>query len=661
MKTLRNVAVAALALAAASLPFPARAAAPEAKPAAKGAPDRPEAKPAAKAAPTVPDAVRRAVAEAPVLGQDGRVLRQATEVVLGQDGRVVRRELLDLQPFTPWLDAHGYFDPSVDWNDARSTLTIDEAWTFTPEGRLVAAKENSLVANTAAPLEWAAPYASLREMTVSQVGVETRGVTRLAYTIADRAPAPRPAASGVLDLDGPLPIAERSIELAAPAASPIRWSALGCALAPRETRDGGLVRLALRRADAPAVVPNEALAGNLGRCRLAYSTAADWNAVRADLFDRIDGAAKPTAAIEAAAKRIVGDATLDVERIEKLHAFVVDGVRTVRWPIAAFDFEARPAAATLDSSVGHPLDKAVLLAALLRADGRRALIVLAADEPLPADVAAAPQLLTEAWVAVDLGGRTTWFDPTTPLAKRNVLQLAGRSFLTLDAKAHGLETLPALDAARNRAALDVSLKLEERARELAVAGAADLDVAGLYDPAPAFDRDGVDGARVLGGALDGLGRPGVRGTAVAAKSAEALSLRLALEGGAVPLARDDRPVALRLPRVPGALRGDALQIWRGRRARPLRLPVPAEERTRVALELPAGFEPLRLPAPLRIDNAVGSYAREVSRNGRSVVATTTLVFKKAVVPPSDYPALRELLAAAEGEDGATIVLVRKER
>ncbi|MEN6633550.1 MAG: hypothetical protein ABFD84_14050, partial [Candidatus Polarisedimenticolia bacterium] len=125
MKTLRNVAFAALALAAASLPFPARAAAPEAKPAAKAAPDRPEAKPVAKAAPTVPDAVRRAVAEAPVLGQDGRVLRQATEVVLGQDGRVVRRELLALPPFTPWLDAHGYFDPSVDWNYARSTLTID--------------------------------------------------------------------------------------------------------------------------------------------------------------------------------------------------------------------------------------------------------------------------------------------------------------------------------------------------------------------------------------------------------------------------------------------------------------------------------------------------------------------------------------------------------
>ncbi len=250
----------------------------------------------------------------------------------------------------------------------------------------------------------------------------------------------------------------------------------------------------------------------------------------------------------------------------------------------------------LASSIGHPLEKAALLVALLRALGYDARVALVAGERgVPLDVPA-PVLLEEAWVRVALGPHVLWLDPTAPLDKHNSFSLAGRAVLVLDGRAAAPEVEPELDPATNRAAVRYEVKIEETAGALKLTGREELDLGGLYNPVPAFDR----AKDRLAGAAASSASALVSGTSaqdlvVGQKSAQLTAIAAGLSGS-IAIPREGRPVRITLPRVPGAVTADSLQLYRNRRTLPLMVPAPAEERVDLVLTLPEGAEALVIPA-----------------------------------------------------------------
>ncbi len=580
--------------------------------------------------------------------EDGVIEVQKTTITLAADGTVTRDEELAVRPFGPWAVGR-FFDPSIDWDDARSTATVRRARTVTPSGRTVEAQRNALVPNTSSALERAVPYARMRQMTVAHVGVETGALTELAYTIADRAPSGVPL-WGVAYLDAPLPVTEQALVLRVPAGTAVRHAAT-CPALVAKAEAGAIV---YARRGVPAFNLAEAGGPHAGPCRVAWSAARDWAEVRAFLEGRVRPATEPTAALKERAVKLAPPGLPDEERIGKLHAFVVDGVETVRWPLASFDYAVRPAGAVLDSSIGHPLDKAVLLAALLRAAGYDAQVALAAADARPLPDVPSPALLEEAWVRV--AGEPEWLDPAAPLDRRSRAHLAGRAVLPLDGAASAPSTLPELTPAQNRAALRLELALADKGDSLAVSGTEDLDLAGLYNAAAVFDRADERLAKALAAPLAGFGKAKAGAPTVARKDGRASSLRAAVTDGAVPRPRDGRPVRLLVPRVPGALAAETLQLQRGRRSLPLWLPAAAQERVELSLELPDGAELLFAPAPLRLENGAGSLVREVTRDGRKLTVTTTLTLPRREIAPADYAGLRALFAALDGEAGRTVLV-----
>lgn len=586
---------------------------------------------------------------------DGLFVRQWVEIELDAAGRVTRRVENAIKVFGQWPMSHGYFDPNLSWNDARATLKIDQARTYTADGRVVEAKANSLVANTAGALEKAPPYASLRQMTVAQVGVETNGTTVLGFTVADRQPSGVPL-WGVLTLDGQMPMLDQRITFTVPGAVGLRWSGIDCRPTPETETLAGAVRIIFHRRNAPGVAVAEAPDGKTGVCRLAYSTAPDWAAVSRLLEERVRLALTSDPTVRSKALAVAAEAASAPDRIARVHAFVVDGIQTVRWPLDELDYAARPAAAVLESSVGHSLDKAVLLAAMLRALDFDAQVALAARAPgLPLD-APDPALLEDAWVVVNQGPDQQWLDPTAPLQQRNRNHLAGCAALILDGRGVGPVVLPGLDAKTNHAALRADLTLEDGGGELRLKGALDLDLAGLYNPAPAFDRGQDQLAEIAGAAARTFGGAEAKDITVAWKSAQLIALHATLAGGTRPASRDGRPVKFVVPRPPGAIAADSLQLHRGRRTLPLPLPAPAEERASVTLDLPETVEVLSAPGEMRLENAVGALSRSVQREGRKLTITTVLTLKTPRVAPGEYADLRALFAALESDAGRTVLL-----
>ena len=79
----------------------------------------------------VPADIAGAPGAAAYPGDDGLFVRQVVAISLDDDGRVTRQVESALKVFGQWPIAHGFFDPSLGWNDARATLTVDEAKTVT--------------------------------------------------------------------------------------------------------------------------------------------------------------------------------------------------------------------------------------------------------------------------------------------------------------------------------------------------------------------------------------------------------------------------------------------------------------------------------------------------------------------------------------------------
>jgi hypothetical protein len=167
---------------------------------------------------------------------------------------------------------------------------------------------------------------------------------------------------------------------------------------------------------------------------------------------------------------------------------------------------------------------------------------------------------------------------------------------------------------------------------------------------PAFVRE----APAAGGLAPALGGAKVKELIVAEQSPGLLSFRAKLEEGRLTAGPDGR-VRIALPRVPGAVTGDGLQLFRQRRSRALRVPAPAREIV-VSFTVPAGWEVEHLPQDAGVAAKAGTLRRTVVRDGRKVTLTTALELRERTVAPGDYAELRALFAALEALPGRTIVL-----
>ncbi|MBP7147748.1 MAG: DUF3857 domain-containing protein [Acidobacteria bacterium] len=596
--------------------------------------------------------------------RDGEMRRDVT-IRLERDGRVIRRHESSLKMLTDFVNRTDLNDPRIDWNDARAEMKIERARALGQDGHVVETQANSLVPNTAEELQWAVPYAHLRELTVAHVGVELGGTTELAYTIADRAPSGVPL-WGALELDAPVPLVAQRVRFELPDGTKLAYAQPAGLAAPEIATRDGVVSYTFDLRDVPPRVLAELPGGALPPGMLVYSAAPGWAFVSRWLGERLAPALAADAAVKARAAELAGETLSSAERLARIHEFVVDGVRTIHWPLEAFDYAARPAGEVLASSVGHPLDKAVLLAALLREAGFAPRVALATAGRAFAAEVPSPAQFEDAWVAVALGGRTLWLDPTAPHDRRNAAQLAGRWVLVPDAGEAAAQPVqvPELDPSSNAALLRAELKLAPPAGGgpgLRLGGVADLDLGGTYDPLAGFDRSQDRYGALARGVASRFGAQ-AKDTFVARDTGEELALRVELADGALgeSLAAD-APLALVLPRVPGALSAESLQLYRPRRTLPLAIAAPAREVVEVVLQLPEGWEAARVPEELALAGDAASATRSVRRDGSKLTIRTELKLARAVIEPGVYPQLRAALAAVDSEAARTVILRRVSR
>ncbi len=404
---------------------------------------------------------------------------------------------------------------------------------------------------------------------------------------------------------------------------------------------------------------------------------ADWSDVAKYANALHDPQAEPDAAITAKVKELTAGSASEADKIRALASYVQQ-IRYVSIQTGlgrGGGYKPHTAAMVFAKSYGDCKDKATLLRAMLRAAGIESWPVLIfsgdplyvrAEWPSPQQfnhciiAIAAPADMTGDAVMQDPNlGKLLIFDPTDeyttvghiPVDEQNSLALIAAGAKGALVRMPAAQPLANTTVRKIEAAIsaDGSVKgtmLEELSGWTAVIQRASRKEGGEKEYAKRVERRITD--RLRSASISDLKTQDLPG-----EGAFRIELGFASPGYAQLMQK--RLMVFR----PSVLEPvDPLPFAEAKRTLPAVLRARNWSDT-VTVKLPEGFDPDELPDAATFETPFGRYQSKVSIEKGVLTFTRTLTVKSMVVPPEDYPKLREFAGRVAGADQAPVVLARK--
>lgn len=540
-------------------------------------------------------------------------------------------------------------DPKVAFNSKTQELKFSRSRTWTPAGVAVDTKANGFTEMTPFALEKAPAYTDIRQMVVTRVGIEVNSVIEMEYTLNDRTAWRR-------FLDGSVPVREespvllRQVAVAVPEGKPLNWAVRGATGEPARTKAEGKEVYTWTWKDLPAL--SEADTTDEERSHapaLLFTTAPDWPAQVGSLLPLVDGStASVSPEMTQKVSALVEGAAGDTVKVQRLHDYVAASFRTVEWPLGDFDWKPRAASEVFDSGYGHALDKGVLLAALLKGAGLKAVVGLGGGPAEPK--APCLSVFDRIAVRVETDGDASALDPTGKLAERSQKDFVGMAVLPLQPGIREPHDIPRVGT---RDFLDLAVEAKA-AEDLSLDGTAVFTLEGWYSPFYAAR----EGDETLKGSVNGILSsllPGAESTSVSVLLMEPgrCSFKVAFKAkppkpaGPVKILRLGSSDFSALAHVHGWHRSD--------RDLPCLLPCPADERVTLKITLSEKVQPKGLPRDVRVENGVGKALQTASVKDGLLTVTRTLSIPNRTVPAASWGDLRAL-ANTLAADPARLVI-----
>lgn len=262
-------------------------------------------------------------------------------------------------PDEPARDAWG--DPHVAYVDGRQTLEILAARTYTRDGRQV----NSTPENAFNPIvpedgfDHAPDYSDFRQMVITMLGLENGSISELHYRITDSAPL-LPWMEGRVYFREEWPVIARELVVSVPDGVELNYKA-----------ENGVSAVAQSGATYTWNVGEQAgylkedLAGHRVQLpNVAFTTAADWNAVAGEIHARIEQAMQNPPEIPASLSELLRGAHGGENKLDAIQSWVSDRFNVLELDYPDFHSYLRSARGILHSGYGNSLEMAVLVSAL---------------------------------------------------------------------------------------------------------------------------------------------------------------------------------------------------------------------------------------------------------------------------------------------------------
>jgi len=595
---------------------------------------------------TAPDAASYPGADALVLKSEQRVQIEASGVVRTRMHRIVK--------IFNQRGRERFGEIRIPFSSADGVVKLIRGRTLFPDGSQLSLPEGTF---DVVPLSGKAAlidYGDQLEAVIKLPGIEPGSVSEALVTLNRRGVDPG-RVCGWVDFRGEDPVAEQTLTVRVPVGVDLSYAYSSDLGKPSIRRTGASTVYTWRAVNLPTRPREESGPDRgVGGSWVVYSTYPAWDSVRRHLAGNLfDDLTLTRTAGEAAASLVEGDA--DAALIAaRLDSFLRRNFDCVALPPDVSDYRVRSASRIYDSGYGHDFDLAALSLALLKQAGVEAEPALVAASSNFIKSVPAPVQFDRIAVVIGKGDDRIWLYPGEDIAKSRGLAPEGRTVLRLRRDGYRLERIPEQPASKNSAQVRIEAELLP---DRSLKGSTYCAASGRFSPyflLPEGEKSLPEFAR--GGMRWAGNEQEIERSLILHRAPDVCRFELGwLMRDAVNYSGGLQIIRFPASTIVGAQ--DSVPIWAAARRTPLVVPTAWEEQEQIDLALPDGIVPYILPRDVKMVNEVGrlEIRSRYQEEGRLTIERFLRV-EKRVVPPSDYPKLRVLLAAWRSPATTTVVV-----
>ncbi len=565
---------------------------------------------------------------------DAVYLSVIKEYTLNPDGSTAYRYVKEQKLLTYRAFHNLYGETFVVYNPAYQKLKINGVYTVMADGKKIVAPENAFNEVLPGYAANAPAYNALREMVITHTGLERNCTIYLDYEVQTQ-PGICPALMGNELLPENEPVKKLEIRVRIPVGQKLNFKLFNAESVPETVTEGKYQVFTWKFNDLPAQSAEEAQKAD-GYQRLVFSSAESSEAVLAHLTNQ------PAFkfALNDQMRNLVN--TLSTEkknRFElalKIQEKVVNDIRLYPVPLRIGLYQCRTPEQTWNTNGGTVLEKAVLLATLLKAAGIEAQVAGVVRTASVDEKNISLASLEDFAVKVEDKDRGTWYFSVSGLNSVNLrLALPGRSFIVLDPEVKKISMLKA-EAPKQMIKVIGKLIVSSDPK---LTGEVSLYMDGTVYPFAGQIRDKKRMKNSLSGGL------------ISGDSANVKVSTLNTENGFQtyivksdkPFRKDSNFFYFSLPSVTPGIDGWGIRTLSVKRETAYEIPSLADESYNYTITLPSAMRLFTPEKKIAISNKAGSFTWEVKTQDGTATVKRQLKFSERIIESSDYEDFKILM------------------
>ncbi|NMC00280.1 MAG: DUF3857 domain-containing protein [Thermoanaerobaculaceae bacterium] len=376
---------------------------------------------------------------------DAIVLKEKIVFEIESDGKI-NQKVFRVEKVLTYQGLDHIGDPLVAFDKANQTLEIKKLRTYTKEGKVIDAKQNSFTEMTPFELEKSPDYTNIRQMVLTKVGLDIDSVVETEYEIKDFKPHKKDLEKTLL-LREDIPVLEKEIEIRTAFSKELKIKLFNSSENIVKKDEGTSKVYLVVFKNLPRLYHSEMSNGEEYLTPfLVFTTASDWAEQSKYLNGEISqGLKEKTQEFKDKVAKLTEKCVSLYEKVKTVSDYTVSDYRTIDWNLGDFNYAPRKLSRIFETRYGNEIDKALLLGRMIETLGLKPEYYLYSDKLLPEIGGEIPALsiFDRVVLSVNVDGRTLFISPTASLEEFSARNIWGRKVLKIGENQNSLTIIPA--------------------------------------------------------------------------------------------------------------------------------------------------------------------------------------------------------------------------
>ncbi|MCX6244587.1 MAG: DUF3857 domain-containing protein [Bacteroidetes bacterium] len=580
---------------------------------------------------------------------DAVYLRLTKEYTLNPDGSIDYRYIKQqkLQTYRSFHSLYG--ETFIVYNPDFQSLKINEASTIMADGKKNPSPENAFNEVLPAFAANAPAFNKLREMVITHSGTERNAVINLDYQLHSNKGF-YPCLMGNELLAEVEPVKELTLVLKIPPGMTVYFSMLNSIVKPVITADQKQQVYTWKFTNVPAISTEEFQRGtNDLYPRLIFSTSGDRSSLYADLLKQPAFSYELSNEMKEMVAAVCKEYKEKTDAVLKLQDKVVNEFRLYPVPLRYVGFKCRTPQETWNSNGGTLLEKAVLLAAILREAGVEANPVFSIRQRLFDESVGSLLDVEDIIVKANLPEEGGLYLSVNSLNSQDLRYTSpDRVFVELNKPAVSMgKTPPCTSQIKFEGSFSVNDKNQ-------LSGSVTCTESDAANPYLMLLRDKNKTKSLFGG---GLSSADLKDPVTINSGKDESSMSFAVQKDK-PFRIDSDYFFFTLPFMTNGIENLGIHLLPKNRTTPFEISSPIEESNDFSIVLPAGLKAFIPKEKFEAKNKTGAFSYEVKQEKGKVVIHKSLKLNSRLIQPEDYAGFKTLMDHWNAERYREIVFVK---